>query len=80
MAGASTVSHGVMGAAMSGMAAAQSILSCRMRDLLTGHGPDIPIYPSDDISQWPEHLQERIKRGQTHAEEDDPLEEITDHG
>ena len=82
MAGASTVSHGVMGAAMSGLAAAQSILGCRMRDLLTQHGPQVEIYPSDDISAWPENLQARIRRGQTQsgAEEDDPLEEITSHG
>lgn len=77
MVGASTLSHGVVGAAMSGVAAAKAILGCRTSELLSEGGPDIPIYPSEDISQWPEHLQERIRSRQTHGEDEDPLAEIS---
>lgn len=77
MVGASTISHGVVGATMSGLEAAKSILHCRTRDLMTEHGPDIPIYPSGDLSQWPVHLQERIARKQGQADEEDPLKEIS---
>ena len=61
--GASTLSHGVSGVTASGMAAAKSILQCSGSDLLTQNGPPLEIYPSEDISQWPEHLQRRIARG-----------------
>ena len=64
MCGASTLSHGVAGATSSGLAAAKRILKCSTSDLLTQNGPPIQIYPSEDISQWPEYLQERIRRGQ----------------
>ena len=63
MCGASTLSHGVAGATASGLAAAKSILGCSTSDLLTQNGPPIEIYPSEDISQWPEHLQKKIARG-----------------
>ena len=56
MCGASTLSHGVTGAQASGLAAARKILGCRTADLLTQNGPPIRIYPSEDLSQWPEHL------------------------
>ncbi len=56
MCGASTLSHGVTGAQASGLAAARKILKCRTADLLTQNGPPIRIYPSEDLSQWPEHL------------------------
>jgi phytoene dehydrogenase-like protein len=77
MVGASTLSHGVAGAALSGLEAARTILNCRTRDLLDQHGPEIPIYSSEDVSAWPEHLQARIQRGQGKIEEDDPLAEIS---
>ena len=64
MCGASTLSHGVAGATASGLAAAKSILGCSTSDLLTQNGPPIEIYPSEDISAWPEHLQKKIARGQ----------------
>ncbi len=63
MVGASTLSHGVSGVTASGLAAARTILRCRTRDLLTQPGPELRIYPSEDVSQWPPHLQERIARG-----------------
>jgi len=59
--GASTLSHGVAGAQASGLAVARKILKCSTADLLTQAGPEIKIYPSDDISQWPEHLQKRMR-------------------
>ncbi|MCP4356821.1 MAG: NAD(P)/FAD-dependent oxidoreductase [Chloroflexi bacterium] len=62
MCGASTFSHGVAGATASGLAAARQILHCRTNDLLAAKGPDLPIYPSDDVSQWPEALQQKIAR------------------
>lgn len=65
--GASTLSHGVSGATYSGLAAAGKILNCSMRDLLKQKGPEIKIYPSDDMTQWPEHLQKRIQRGKQTA-------------
>jgi len=64
MCGASTLSHGVAGATSSGLAAAKKILNCSTADLLIQNGPEIQIYPSNDITQWPEHLQRRIRRGQ----------------
>jgi hypothetical protein len=63
MCGASTLSHGVAGATRSGLAAAANILDCSTSDLLTQNGPPMEIYPSDDISKWPEHLQKKIARG-----------------
>jgi all-trans-retinol 13,14-reductase len=62
MCGASTLSHGVAGATSSGLAAAKSILGCKTSDLFTQDGPEIEIYPSEDIAAWPEHLQEKIAR------------------
>ncbi|MDX1611080.1 MAG: NAD(P)/FAD-dependent oxidoreductase, partial [Candidatus Thermoplasmatota archaeon] len=64
MVGASTLSHGVAGATMSGLAAASTILSCRVRDLLDQDGPSLRVYPSEHPEAWPEELQTRIKRGQ----------------
>ena len=63
--GASTLSHGVSGVTASGIAAAKNILGCSSRDLLTQNGPPLTIYPSEDVSQWPEHLQRRINRGRS---------------
>src|SRR6185312_10337531 len=47
MVGASTLSHGVMGATISGLVAAQQILHCRMRDLLRAQGQTVRIFPSE---------------------------------
>lgn len=59
--GASTASgHGVGGATASGLAAARAILGCRTQELLQQHGPELPIYPSEDVTQWPAALRERI--------------------
>ena len=63
MCGASTLSHGVAGVTASGLAVAAKILQCRTSDLLKQKGPGPEIYPSEDTSQWPEHLQKQIARG-----------------
>lgn len=60
MCGASTLSHGVAGATASGLAVARQILNCRIPDLLQQNGPELQVYPSEDISQWPEELQKKI--------------------
>jgi phytoene dehydrogenase-like protein len=71
--GASTLSHGVAGVTASGMAAARAVLNCRTRDLLRQSGPPLTFLPSEDPSAWPEHLQEKIRKGQpaTESEERD---------
>ncbi len=65
--GASTLSHGVAGATASGLAVARQILRCRTDDLLKQNGPALTIYPAEDISKWPLHLQERILLGRALA-------------
>lgn len=72
--GASTLSHGVAGATASGLAAARQILRCRTRDLLQQNGPELEIFPSDDVTQWPEALQRRIARQQARAAAGDDAE------
>ncbi len=67
MVGASTVSHGVAGATFSGLQAASEILGQGVGDLLDGEGPELTIYPSERPEDWPEELQQRIKRGQRPA-------------
>jgi phytoene dehydrogenase-like protein len=54
--GASTVSHGVLGATTSGLSAAADILRCPKDELLTRHGPPIRIYPSEHPEAWPAEL------------------------
>jgi len=61
MCGASTSNFGVSGVTSTGLQTASQILNCSTDDLLTQNGPELQIYPSEDISQWPEHLQKRIK-------------------
>jgi phytoene dehydrogenase-like protein len=58
--GASTISHGVMGATMSGVAAARQILGCRMRDLLQEGGPQIRTVLCDDTTDWPDDLRKQL--------------------
>ena len=70
--GASTLSHGVSGATATGLAAARSILQCRTADLLRQAGPPLRLYPAEDVSQWPAHLQARIARGARPADGEDP--------
>jgi hypothetical protein len=67
MCGASTLSHGVAGVTVTGLSAARVVLQRRTSDLLKQNGPALPIYPSEDVSQWPPHLRRRIERGQSTA-------------
>lgn len=64
LAGASTLSHGVSGATASGIAAAKKILGVRVRELLNQRGPTLAVYPSEDLSQWPEHLRRKMAKGE----------------
>jgi len=63
MCGASTESHGVAGVTASGLTAAKKILGCKKSDLLKQNGPELIIYPSEDISKWPEALREKMDLG-----------------
>ncbi len=63
MCGASTLSHGVAGVTATGLAAAKKILHCHTQDLLTQNGHPLRIYPSEDLSQWPDSLRTRIAKG-----------------
>jgi hypothetical protein len=38
-----------------------------MSELLTQHGPELRVYPAEDITQWPAELRERIGRRQSAA-------------
>ncbi len=62
LAGASTVSHGVAGAAVSGLYAAASIMDCKWSELLKPEGQQLRTYPSEDQSVWPEWLKEKIRK------------------
>jgi all-trans-retinol 13,14-reductase len=61
MCGASTVSHGVLGATTSGLFAAASALGCRADELLTAKGEGMTFLPCDDLSKWPDDLRQRIE-------------------
>jgi len=63
MVGASTTSHGVAGVTQSGIECAKQILSVRTGEILNQNGPEIEIYPSEDISKWPEKLRKKIEKG-----------------
>jgi phytoene dehydrogenase-like protein len=63
--GASTISHGVMGAMMSGLFSAASSKGCRAAEML-GETGDPTFLPADDTSVWPADQQARLARH--HAE------------
>jgi phytoene dehydrogenase-like protein len=62
MCGASTLSHGVFGAAASGLVAAAVALRCRPRELLAPGGPPIREYPSERPDAWPEAERRKMDR------------------
>lgn len=64
MCGASTVGHGVLGATLSGLVAASSLLKCPLRDLLTAKGQNLRIYQSENYT------------GPQEDEEDPPPEDL----
>jgi phytoene dehydrogenase-like protein len=59
--GASTVSHGVMGAHLSGLFAAARALGVRSKELLRPGGEPLRIYPCEDVASWPEPLRRRVE-------------------
>ena len=63
MCGASTRNFGVSGATKTGLDAAKAILNCSTAELLSQKGPPLQIYPSEDVTKWPEHLQKKIITG-----------------
>ncbi len=70
--GASTLSHGVMGAHISGLAVAKGITRAKkMTDLFRNDGGSIAIYPCDMPSAWPRSLQRRD--GQVKKDDNDTL-------
>jgi all-trans-retinol 13,14-reductase len=59
--GASTLSHGVVGATQSGIVAAAGILNCKPEDLLIEDANQkLRIYDAEDASTWPEWI--HVKR------------------
>jgi phytoene dehydrogenase-like protein len=64
MCGASTLSHGVMGAHISGLVVAAKLLRCRVSELFKSDGGAITVLPSDDASRWPARLLRRGGDGQ----------------
>lgn len=56
MCGASTLSHGVLGAHLSGLAAAARVLHCRVQDLFRGGSAAITLLPSEHPERWPKQL------------------------
>lgn len=59
--GASTFAPGIHGVTTSGLAAAASALECDDDELLTATGQELRIYPSEDTTAWPAHLQPRTR-------------------
>jgi hypothetical protein len=57
--GASTVSHGVLGATVSGLIAAREILHLRISELLRQKGPPLVTLPAEHPELWPERLRPR---------------------
>lgn len=62
--GASTVSHGVLGATISGLMAAREILGVRVSELLQQRGPPLVTLPAEHPEQWPERLRPRAAQPQ----------------
>ncbi len=59
--GASTLSHGVSGAAHSGIATAAQILGCKSEDLLQANeSQNIRIYDAEDSSTWPDWIDRKV--------------------
>lgn len=67
--GASTVSHGVAGATISGLVAAAQILDVKVSELLRRRGPELAVYPADDPSAWPDALRRRVQDRRARARE-----------
>jgi phytoene dehydrogenase-like protein len=72
--GSSTLSHGVMGAAFSGLVAARELVGGTIQDLLSKKGPSIPILQSEDPASWPEPLRNRMGGKMARSLEDNRTE------
>lgn len=66
--GASTLGHGVAGASISGVVAAQVALKARASALLNATGQSLLTLPAEDTSVWPAHLRNQ-KAGDEDVEE-----------
>jgi phytoene dehydrogenase-like protein len=62
--GASTLSHGVSGTAVSGLNAARAILGCEWAELLVHKKQDLQVYSAEDRSQRPDWLKKRCREPQ----------------
>lgn len=60
--GASTISHGVLGASMSGLFAAAKVAGCRATELLTPNQGKIQCYLADDPTGWPAAWRDQMAR------------------
>lgn len=61
MCGSSIMSHGVAGSSYSGVKTAAEILGCTEDDLLQkDESQNVRIYDSEDSSQWPDWIQQRM--------------------
>ena len=58
--GASTVMHGVLGATLSGLAAAARALGVSTRELLSSQGPSLRLVPAEQPQAWPEDLRAKF--------------------
>jgi phytoene dehydrogenase-like protein len=59
--GASTVSHGVLGATLSGLIAAREILHIPIREMLKQRGPSLVTVNAERPDEWPERLRPRAR-------------------
>ena len=72
--GASTLSHGVGGAAYSGVEAAAKILKVKQNTLLVSEeNQKLRIYDAEDPSSWPEFILRKIEDKKRRFKEFDPL-------
>ena len=65
--GASTLSHGVLGATFSGLIAAREITGVRISELLLQRGPELVTLPAERPESWPDRFRPR-RRDRTPAE------------
>ena len=73
--GACTMSHGVVGAANSGLLAAAKVLGCKKKDLLKPvKGEELTVIDAEDSSSWPNWLKEKIAVRQRRVKEIEDLD------
>jgi all-trans-retinol 13,14-reductase len=59
--GSSVMSHGVLGATLSGLAAAGAVLKARPSELLRAKGQKLETFSADDPSGWPDWLTQTVR-------------------